>query len=186
MVIHPREHPLAGLHQVKSSDWPVNLAPKSDHHVPAGGNRHAFQQSRETFNINCGITCNQSRSRSRSLSLLLALSPSLSTSLSPLSLLLSLSTSLYLLLLLSRYLSRYLSPFRCCLRKAGEVACLLRGGHMTVALQGESGDLQPRLGWINPFIIQQTALIIDWSRPALDRARGHSPELITHHCLMFW
>ena len=49
---------------------------------------------------------------------------------------------------LSLSLSLSLSPprFRCCLRKAGEVACLLRGGHMTVALQGESGDLQPRLG----------------------------------------
>lgn len=31
---------------------------------------------------------------------------------------------------------------RSCLKKASEVACLLRGGHLTVALQGESRDPQ--------------------------------------------
>lgn len=31
---------------------------------------------------------------------------------------------------------------RSCLKKASEVACLLRGGHLTVALQGESHDPQ--------------------------------------------
>uniref|UniRef100_A0A8C4Z5P8 Myotubularin related protein 11 n=1 Tax=Gadus morhua TaxID=8049 RepID=A0A8C4Z5P8_GADMO len=35
--------------------------------------------------------------------------------------------------------THWLDYTRCCLRKAGEVACLLRGGHMTVALQ-ESED----------------------------------------------
>lgn len=46
--------------------------------------------------------------------------------------------------------ARALSPMcRWCLKKASEVACLLRGGHMTVALQGESRE---------PFIIQSSIM----------------------------
>ncbi|TNN37143.1 Myotubularin-related protein 11 [Liparis tanakae] len=39
--------------------------------------------------------------------------------------------------------TRWLDYTRACLRKASEVACLLRGDHLTVALQGESRDPRP-------------------------------------------
>uniref|UniRef100_A0A3Q3FMP7 Myotubularin related protein 11 n=1 Tax=Labrus bergylta TaxID=56723 RepID=A0A3Q3FMP7_9LABR len=39
--------------------------------------------------------------------------------------------------------THWLDYTRSCLRKASEVACLLRGGHLTVALQGESCDPDP-------------------------------------------
>lgn len=69
---------------------------------------------------------------------------------------------------------------RSCLKKASEVACLLRSGHLTVALQGESCDLRPRLVLFNPFIIQGTSLSL--RLPQGSNEVGYIPGTSTLHC----
>lgn len=64
---------------------------------------------------------------------------------------------------------------RLCLRKASEVACLLRSGHLTVALQGESHDAGLML-----FVHYSHHLPLPWrSCEHPHSTEPHGPEVLT-------